>query len=142
MHKSRQIALLDPANVHGYGCIYEPKEHGTDAPEVVVFKSLRDDFDTDDFVIVETDTRHNMTVVQVKEIGAEIDLESEKPLRWIVSGPLDLTEYRSVLSQERHIQGRIKKSQARKRAEELRAAVLGDMTEEEVAALQIEHKPE
>lgn len=140
MHKSRQIALLDPENVHGVACLYEANRYGSRGEELskpVVFKTLRDDFKVGDYVLVETETRHQVTVVKVEQLDVEIDLESADWLRWIVSGPFDLKERDALLAQEAAILDRIKAAQNRKRTEKLRADLTGDLTAEELDQLQI-----
>ena len=57
---------------------YEPGA----APEI--FKTLDGSLKVNDLAVVQTTTRHGMTVVKITEVGIEVDLDSTVPLKWLV----------------------------------------------------------
>ena len=93
----------------------------------IVFKSMDHDLEVGQFVVVPTDTRHQMTVVRVEEIrdGSTVDLDSGTPMKWIVD-QVTLAPYETILAQEAAGIERIKSAELNRRREELRDKLLAD----------------
>lgn len=95
-------------------------------PEIV--KTLDQTIKLDDYVVVETDTRHKMTVVKVVETDVDFDLESSTKMRWII-GKVDTESFQMTLEREQEAIAAIKKAELRKKREDLRDNLLKDHLE-------------
>ena len=78
MHKSLDVFILSD-DVRGMKACYEP--NGTSA----LFKTFDEDIAVDDYIVVETNTRHNMTVVQVTAVDVEPDYNDDTPVKWVIN---------------------------------------------------------
>lgn len=78
MHKSLDVFILSD-DVRGIMASYEPD--GTPA----LFKTFDEDIAVDDYIVVETNTRHNMTVVQVTAVDVEPDYNDDTPVKWVIN---------------------------------------------------------
>ena len=78
MHKSLDVFILS-GDVRGIMACYEP--NGTSA----LFKTFDEDIAVDDYIVVETNTRHNMTVVQVTAVDVEPDYNDDTPVKWVIN---------------------------------------------------------
>ena len=100
---------------------YEPN-----APDkLCMFKTLDKTIKKDDYVIVPTHTRHNMTVSKVIEVDVDVDFDSTAPVEWIVA-KVDRSQYEVTLSQEGDAIAVIKSAEKTKKRNELAAALLVD----------------
>ncbi len=120
MHNSRKILLVNES-VKVIKAIYEA---GDDAKQEE-FKTFDTSIDVDDLLIVESDTRHKMTVVKVVETDVVADFESEIKIKWVV-GKIDPTEFRNVIKEEQEMVKMIDSAQRNKKREELKEALLAD----------------
>jgi hypothetical protein len=118
--------------------IYEaaPTLPGQPTPKKTMYKTLDPDIKVDDFVLVPTDTRHNMTVVKVTDINVEIDLESPTKIAWVI-GPIDRQDYEQVLQMEANAINAIKSAQTTKKRKALRETLMADIPVDEIKALPI-----
>lgn len=81
MNYSTAVMLINQ-NIRAVRVTYikdTPKEAPT-----YLFKTLDKSLEVDDYVVIPTDSRHNMTVAQVVEVDAEVDYESSLPLKWLI----------------------------------------------------------
>jgi len=76
-----------------------------------------------DYVIVDTNTRWNMTVCKVSEVDVEVDFDSDDQLGWIIA-KVDLDEFDSIKKQEETAIAVIKESEKRDKKEALRASIM------------------
>lgn len=76
-----------------------------------------------DYVIVETNTRYNMTVCKVVECDVEVDFDSDDQLGWIIAR-VDLDEFDAIKKQEEVAVAVIKESEKRDKKEALRASIM------------------
>lgn len=97
-------------------------ESHKDAPQTM-FKTLDQDIKVGDFLVVPTDTRHNMTVVKASEVDVDIDFESPAHVHWII-GVVDRSAHDNTLAQERQAVEAIKAAELRKKREDLRDSML------------------
>lgn len=130
MNYSRAIFLISD-EVRAVEVTYEAHEG---APRTM-FKTLDQDIKVDDFVVVPTDSRHNMTVCKVAAVDGEPDLESEKDMKWII-GVVNRSDFEIISSQEGDAITKIKAAERRRKSEELRKTMLAG-AEEELKALPI-----
>lgn len=93
MHKSLDVFILSD-DVRGIMACYEP--NGTSA----LFKTFDEDIAVDDYIVVETNTRHNMTVVQVTAVDVEPDYNDDTPVKWVIN-KVHLRALDSILEAER-----------------------------------------
>ena len=103
---------------------YERGEHA----EKTLFKTLDPDIKVDDFVVVQTGTRHHMTVCKVVETDVEVDFDSAEEIKWII-GTVHTADFDALVAQENEAIARIKSAEKRKKKNELREALLADAEE-------------
>lgn len=123
MNYSTAVFLINK-NVRAIACTYE-KDTDAKKADRVVHKSLDPDICVGDLVIVETDTRHGMTINRVAEVDVEPDLDSLVHMRWIV-GRFDAADHERVKRQEDAAISAIKSAEKNKRREELAKALILD----------------
>ena len=86
-------------------------------------KTLDPNIALDDFVVVQSNTRHMMTVCKVVEVDVDFDLDSTAPMNWIVS-KIDMQAYQATLGAEAQAISEIKKAELRQKRESLRDNLL------------------
>jgi len=84
-----------------------------------LYKTLDKNVKVDDYVVIPTNTRHNMTVCKVVEVDVEVDFESAEEVKWLV-GIVDCTNFEAVVKQEDEAVATIKKAELRRKKAELR----------------------
>jgi|HubBroStandDraft_1064217.scaffolds.fasta_scaffold1016346_1 hypothetical protein len=88
-------------------------------------KTLDPTIKVDDFVVVQSGTRHKMTVCKVVETDVDFDLESSTPMNWIV-GKVDDEAFKLTLQQEQQAIQAIKSAELRQKRDNLRDNLLKD----------------
>ena len=96
-----------------------------DNPPRTLFKTLDPSIQVGDYVVVQTDTRHHMTVCKVAGVDVEPDFDSGKEIKWII-GVVEKADFDDLTRQENEAIARIKSAEKRKKREELREALLAD----------------
>lgn len=99
-------------------------EAGDNAPRTM-FKTLDQSIKVGDYVTVQTDTRHHMTVCQVAETDIEPDFDSSATVKWII-GVVERADFDDLVRQENEAIARIKSAEKRRKREELRESLLAD----------------
>jgi hypothetical protein len=123
MNYTTAIFLIN-RDVRAILCNYEPHK-----PEAtVMFKTLDKTIKKDDYVVVPTHTRHNMTVSKVIEVDVDVDFDDQTPVCWVVA-KVDRTQFEVILSQEGDATKVIKSAEATKKRNELAASLLADSKE-------------
>lgn len=123
MNYSTAIFLINK-NARGIAVTYEDE---VNAKREIV-KTLDQSINIDDYVIVQTDTRHKMTVVKVVETDVDFDLDSNTKMNWIV-GRVDADSFQKILIQEQQAIQAIKKAELRQKRDTLRDNLLKDHLE-------------
>lgn len=123
MNYSTAVFLINK-NARAIRAIYEADEPVKKAPRET-FKTFDQDIAVGDFVIVESNTRHNMTLVKVVEVDVDIDFDSSATMKWVVD-VVDTTGHVAVLAKEDQAIQAIKSAELRKKREDLRAALILD----------------
>lgn len=91
MNFDRVIFVINE-NVRAIKVEYEPDVVANGGKtNTSLFKTLDRDVRVDDFVIVPTSTRANMTVAQVVEVDVAIEIKTGGPIPWLI-GVVDATE--------------------------------------------------
>ena len=49
-----------------------------------LFKTFDKEIDIEDYVVVESGTRHGMTVVKIVDIDVDVDLTSDVEVKWVI----------------------------------------------------------
>lgn len=97
----------------------------TDNSPREIVKTLDPAIKIDDFVVVQSSTRHKMTVCKVMETDVDFDLESSTPMNWIV-GKVDDEAFKLTLVQEQQAISAIKSAELRQKLDSLRDNLLKD----------------
>ena len=121
MNYSTAIFLISD-KVRAVGVTYEQDVPGKPAA-VTVFKTFDRGIGVGDYVVVPTDTRHNMTVCKVKSVDVEVDFDASVEMKWIV-GKIDRADVESIQAQEADAIIRIKAAEKNRKKEELRATLM------------------
>lgn len=122
MNYSTSVLLINP-NIRVVRCEYDPDD--TKSKVANYFKTLDPNVKLDDLVVVPTRTRHNMTVVRVKEVDVPYDINSPGELPWIVQR-VNVEAYEKVLEEEKVAIEAIRSADIRRQREELGKALLND----------------
>ena len=123
MNYSAAIFLVNP-DARAVAVSYELAPEGT-KPKTTIFKTLDQTVDVGDFVIVPTDTRHNMTVVRVEEVDLDLDPDTTLDLKWLI-GKVDRAAHEAVVRAEAEAIQAIKSAERRAKKEELAKKLLND----------------
>lgn len=121
MNYSTAVMLIN-TNIRAVKVTYEPD---TDKAKQnrVIYKTLDQSISKGDFVVVPTDTRHNLTVVQVDEVDVEVDFESSVEVKWIVSKVATEDSARILKEETKWIEA-LKASEKRRKREEIKKNML------------------
>lgn len=98
---------------------------GEPAGNLQIFKTFDATLAKGDYVIVPTDTRWNMTVCRVEEVGVEVDLETTAQIGWLI-GRADRGDYDAVVAEEEAAISAIKSAEKRRKQEALIASLIAD----------------
>ena len=90
------------------------------------FKTLDQTIKVGDYVNVETDSRHNMSVFKVREVDIQPDLQSSKQMKWIV-GCIDRANFQTIKRQAADAISAIQDAQREKQRRELADAMLANV---------------
>ncbi len=102
-------------------------DDGENAPREV-FKTFDRNLKVGDYVLIPTDTRHKMSVFKIAEVDADVDLESNHKMKWII-GVVDRANFEDIERQESEAIATIKSAERRKKRDELRDALMKDTGE-------------
>lgn len=132
MNFSTAIFLINP-KVRAIAATYEFDDKT--APRTI-FKTFDQALSVEDYIVVPTNTRHNMTVCKVVEVDIDPDLESHTQMQWVI-GTIDKAAYDDVLAQENRAIDLMKAAEKTHAREELRKKMLAHVDETKLASLQI-----
>jgi len=133
MNYSTAIFLINP-NARAVYATYEAEDNA----KRELFKTLDPNIQVGDLVVVETNTRHNMTVCKVIEVDVDFDIESSTLVRWIVS-KVNQDDHKELQSLEAKAIQAIKSAELRKKREELAKSLVNDIKAQEVENLRLAH---
>lgn len=118
---SKAVFLINPDKARAIMACYDA---GDDA-EQVMFKTLDPDIKVGDYVVVESNVRHNMTVCKVADCDVTVDFDTDDKVKWIV-GVIQRADFDALKKQEEAAIEHIKGVKARKRQKELADELLAD----------------
>lgn len=91
-----------------------------------MFKTMDPTIKVDDLVVVESSTRHGMTVVKVTEVeDVEPDLEHGPDLKWVVQ-KVDMVSFSAMLAKEHQAITTVQQAEKRRKKAELRDRMFKD----------------
>lgn len=97
------------------------------------FKTFDDSIRVDDLVVVQSSTRHNMTVVKVTEVDVDVNFDATNPLLWVVQ-KIDKPAFETVIRQEAEAVAAVQAAELRRKKAALRETMFKDH-EESIARL-------
>jgi len=119
MNNSTAIFLINPA-------VRVVKATYTDGEAPGVFKTLDQGLVKDDLILVQTNTRHKLTVCKIVEVDVDFDPDTTETITWVF-GKVDMGPINSLIAAEESAVKRIKTKQLeRKRAEMARDMAADD----------------
>lgn len=120
MNYSTAVFLINK-NVRAVLATYESE--GT--ARKTTFKTLDETITVDDYIVVPTETRHQMTVCKVVETDVDVNFDDPTPVHWIIS-KIDRAQYDQTLKEEATAVQAIKSAELRKKRDDLRQALFAD----------------
>lgn len=132
MNYSTAILVMNP-EARCVKVIYEPDtDHTKQTREL--FKTFDKSLKVDDFVVVPTSTRFNLTVCKIVAVDVDDWMDTSKELGWVV-GRVDMADANKVKEAEaKGVEG-LKDAEKRKRRRELFASMTEAMDEKEKESL-------
>lgn len=132
MNYSTAILVMNP-EARCVKVIYEPDtEHVKQTREM--FKTFDKTLKVDDFVVVPTGTRLNLTVCKIVAVDTDDWMDTSKEIGWVV-GRVDLADATKLKEWEATAIEGLKDSEKRKRRRELQASMTEAMNEKEKEGL-------
>jgi hypothetical protein len=98
-----------------------------------MFKAFDQTIAVGDLAVVQSGTRHGMTVIEVTEIDVDVNFDGTQPLNWIVQ-KINKPAFALILQQEAQAISAVQAAELRRKKEELRATMFKDH-EASIAAL-------
>lgn len=118
MDNSRIVFLI---NDHARAVMAKYEEGGN----AEMFKTFDPSIKVDDLAVVQSSTRHNMTVVKVTAVDVDVNFDATTPLNWIVQ-KIDKPSFDRVLEQEAQAISAVQAAELRRKKEELRKTMFKD----------------
>lgn len=132
MNYSTAILVMNP-DARCVKVIYEPDTLHTKAPREL-FKTFDKTIKVDDFVVVPSSTRHNITTCKVVEVDVDDWMDTGKSIGWVI-GRIDLADAEKVKNWEATAIEALKDAEKRKRRREMQASMTEAMNEKEKEGL-------
>lgn len=131
MNYSTAIFLIND-DVRAVRVVYDP---GCKSNEHDVFKTFDSELAVDDLVVVESSTRHGMTIAKIADLDVDVDIDSNAQMRWIVQR-VDVDPHNQLLKQEEAAMDAMKSAEKRQRRAEMRDKLFADQ-QDKLKALQL-----
>lgn len=101
-----------------------------------VFKTLDQNLKVDDFAVVESSTRWEMTTVKITEVDVDVDFDSTRNVGWVIQ-KIDTSAHDDLKKMEASAIDLIKKGELRKRREDIKKNTLDALSAGEIGKLDI-----
>lgn len=118
MQNSTIIFLINN-DARAISAVYEPSGASH------TFKTLDQTIQKGDLVVVVSDTRHKMTVVEVDDVDLDINFDTQKDVKWIVQ-KVDTPAFDLLKSQENDAIAAVQAAERRRKRDELRDTLFAD----------------
>jgi hypothetical protein len=126
MLKNMSLAIFvmnEKARVIGVQYDSDLEKFGENGAKITNFKTLDPSIAVNDFVVIETGTRHGFTVAKVREVDKAVNLHSEEPMRWIAC-KIDVENHNKRKELEKAVIAEIEAAQNEKLRREMRDALI------------------
>ncbi len=100
-----------------------------------VFKTFDPTLSVDDYAVVQSSTRHEMTTVQITAVDVDINFDTTKNLKWVVQ-KIDTSYFNTILAQEAEAITAVQAAERKRKKAELRKSLMADH-EDSIQALTI-----
>jgi len=111
-------------------------KYDPDVDVIETFKTLDPTIAVDDIVVVESGTRHNMTVVKVLAVDVDVDFDAQSPVKWVVAR-IDQVEFDETVEREAKAVAAVNAVELRRKKAKLREKMFDD-NEDEIKALMLD----
>lgn len=105
--------------------VYGTYEVGDNAPKTL-FKTLDQTIRKDDLVLVQSSTRHNVTVVKITDVDVEFDIETGTKIEWVI-GKVDLGAFEKLADAEQDAVRMIQSAEKNRKRAALKEVLLADV---------------
>lgn len=130
MHDSTIVLLINDT-ARAIKAEYEPS--GSKA----TFKTLDQDIDVGDMVVVQSGTRHEMTTCKVVEVDFDINYDTSGKINWVIQ-KIDTDTFEQILGKEKQAIDAVKAAERERKRNELRESMFAGQPED-IKALEIAH---
>ena len=121
--KNSMIVFLINDDVRAITGQYEP------GGKIEPFKTMDPSIKKDDLIVVESGTRHEMTVVKVVDVDVDVDFEHGPDIKWVVQR-IDTAGFDTMLKNEEAAVSTVQQAEKRRKKAELRENLFRDHEEQ------------
>ena len=107
---------------------YDGTPQPGDAAKHYLFKTLEQSLAVDDFVVVETNTRHGLTVCKVVEVDLDVDFDDGQPLKWAFQR-VDSAAIELIRAQEGEAMKAAARAELKRKRDQLREGIFAEHSE-------------
>jgi hypothetical protein len=100
-----------------------------------VFKTMDPSIKVDDLVVVQSGTRHMMTVAKVTAVDVDVNFDSNTPIKWIVQR-INADGFQAILAKEGEAISAVQAAELRRKKSELRKSMFAEH-EDSIAKLSL-----
>lgn len=118
MDNSRIVFLINDT-VRAVEGLYE------DGGKIEMFKTLDASVAVDDFCVVQSSTRHGMTVVKITAVDVDVNFDATAPIKWVVQR-INAPAFKAITDQEAEAISAVQAAELRRKKAELRATMFKD----------------
>lgn len=132
MNYSTAVMLINPS-IRAVRGQYDPNHKSM---EYNIFKTLDQNIKVDDYVVVESGTRHHLTTVKIVEVDVTINFDGQSEMKWVIQ-KIDIEPFDKIKKMEADAVDLIKRGEMRKRREDIRKNTLDAIAAGEIDNLAI-----
>lgn len=118
--------LLVRKDIRAVEVSYEVDKDGNGVRPFTTYKTPDKSIKAGDYVVIPTDTRHNMTVARIETVDVDVDFDSPVQMKWLVGPAIDTESYTALLAAEADAVVAIRSAETRRKREELAAKLIAD----------------
>ena len=107
---------------------YDGAQLPGEKPSYYNFKTLDQSLAVDDFVVVETNTRHGLTVCKVVEVDLDVDFDDGQPLKWAFQR-VDSAAIELIRAQEGEAMKAAARAELKRKRDQLREGIFAEHSE-------------
>lgn len=93
-----------------------------------MFKTLNQDIQVGDIIVVPTETRHGMTCVKVTDVDVEVDLDDPTPVAWVIDR-VNVTDWQVLVKQENEALKIVRDAAFAERKKKIRDSIVANASE-------------